>query len=96
MSQTETKSPSRTVQTGQPVRQKGVFFEIAMDGNGKWHWQLWSANGRPMANNSIEYDRKKDVVAAVKTLQKAIPTAKYILKGHADEDAIRQGTEQTE
>lgn len=76
-------SAPQTVQTGQKAPGKGApFFEIAMDEEGHWHWMLWSANGRMMAKNAVAFDRKKDVIPSIRSMQKVIPTVKLIVQSH--------------
>lgn len=77
-----------TAQTGQASeRRPGKwFFEIAKDSDG-WHWMLWSPNGRRMATNEITYDRKKDVLSAIKSFVDGSQEAKHILSaGEIDDD----------
>lgn len=57
-----------------------AFFEITEDGEGKWHWCLWSGNGRAMARNPGEYERRKDVIQAVRNLRKLVPTVKLVVQ----------------
>lgn len=61
-----------------------AYFEIAADADGQWHWCLWSGNGRLMARNAEEYPRRKDVIQAIKTLVKLVPSVPLILASTAE------------
>ena len=68
--------------TGQTVQERETWFEVAQDKEGKWHWVLWSANGRQMARNAMQYNRQSDVTIAIKAFVKSIAKAKLIIKVH--------------
>lgn len=73
-----------TGQTGQPTVKNTAFFEVAVDEEGKWHWVLWSGNGRMVARNPAEYERRKDVVQAIRNLVKLVPSVKYVVSTTAE------------
>lgn len=72
--------PKQKSETGQTVRTP--FYEIA-EQDGKLYWVLWSGNGRMMAMSPVSYERRKDVVAAIKTLVPVIQGANLICLSHA-------------
>lgn len=47
-----------------------LYYEIAKDIEGEWHWMLWSGNGKQLAQNVKPYKRRTDVIAAIKSVQK--------------------------
>lgn len=73
-----------TQETGQTVqddkKKRKPFFEVAQDEAGMWHWVLWSPNGRHMATNAIEYDRRKDAIAAIANFVEGVKTATAIVQ----------------
>lgn len=71
----------QTGQTGQEPHTT-PFFEIAEDSHGKWHWVLWSGNGRQMAVNAIAYDRRADCISAIRAAADAMPRANVITRSH--------------
>jgi uncharacterized protein YegP (UPF0339 family) len=83
MSSEQKNDTPQTVQTVQRGRDNEPFFEVAEDSAGKWHWLLWSGNGREMARNAVPYEKKKDVIQAIKSLQSVVAKARYIVKSHA-------------
>ena len=66
-----------TVQTGQNAA-RTAWIEIAMDPQGKWHWLLWSGNGRPVARNPVEYEKRKDAIQAAKSVHQLLPSVQFI------------------
>lgn len=64
-----------------------AYFEVATDEDGTFHWCLWSANGRMMARNAASYERQKDVVQAIRNLQRLIPSVQLIVKTEPPEEA---------
>lgn len=71
--QSETPSTPETTRTNEP------FVEIAQDADG-WHWQLWSGNGRPVAQNAVAYESRKHCLQAIKLLPGIWPNVKVIVK----------------
>jgi uncharacterized protein YegP (UPF0339 family) len=51
-----------------------------MDQNERWHWCLWTANGRPAARSGMAYERKKDCTAAVRALKGLLADARFIIQ----------------
>lgn len=80
-----TNSPRKQYRNSSVARK--VVFEIAQDENMKWHWQLWSANGRAMGTNAVPYDRRKDVLAAIKNIIGAMADAKYVVEAKGESTA---------
>lgn len=68
----------QTVQTVQnePEKRGGMvaFFEVAKDSAGRWHWVLWSTNGRPLATSAIVngYDQQSTCTTAIEAVKAAI------------------------
>lgn len=81
--------------TGQTVQERTAYFEIGKDQEG-WHWVLWSGNGRVLARNPQPYERRKDVLQAVKNLAKLVPSVKYIAAGEGSQGQEEPGQEQAE
>lgn len=69
---------SETVQTVQRQGPRHPWFEIAKDEEGKWHWCLWSGNGRQMAHSAIPYDTRKNAIEAIRLMVAAGEVAKVI------------------
>jgi uncharacterized protein YegP (UPF0339 family) len=78
MSPGESKNETATGQTGQ---RRNPYFEIARDQEGKYHWTLWSANGRAMATNALDtgYNTLSDCKAAISTFAAALTPDTRIL-----------------
>lgn len=72
----------QTGQTGHAKETRIPYFEIAEDADGKFHWTLWSGNGRQLAVNATKYDRRKDAVAAIRAMVAAAGQANVIAKSH--------------
>lgn len=70
-----------TPQTGQTGQKVPPWVEVAQDEEGKWHWCLWSSNGRQLATNIVPYERQKDAVQAYKNAAEAFAEAKVVAKG---------------
>lgn len=79
MSENNTPQTGQTVQNG---KEHTPFIELACDSQGKWHWVLWSANGRQVARNAVEYDRKKDAIQALKAIKEVVPKVKIVVQCH--------------
>lgn len=73
-----------TVQTVQKPK-SDPWFEIAQDAEGRWHWCLWSPNGRPLAISATLYERDKDCVTAAKSLAKHVVAAKEVFRANLEE-----------
>lgn len=79
----DTESVAEDVQkTVQTVQEREPWFELAADAEGKWHWCLWSGNGRQMARNAMKYNRQNDAMMAVLAFVKKVQGAKIICKAH--------------
>lgn len=74
----QTVQPASAAQSGDP-RFGESWFEIAEDQQGRWHWCLWTTNGRPMARSGVAYERRKDVIAAVKLLRQHVAAARRVI-----------------
>lgn len=60
-----------TGQTGQECNKEGrEFIELATQ-NDKWHWVLWSKNGRPIAMSARGYGKRNDAARAVELVRQA-------------------------
>jgi uncharacterized protein YegP (UPF0339 family) len=70
----------QTVQTGQAKEWRDPWYEIAEDADGRFHWALWTVNGRVVARSGIAYERKKDAVAAAKLLASQAAKAARIIQ----------------
>ena len=57
-----------------------AYFEVAQDEEGRWHWCLWSGNGRIMARDPEGYAQKKHSVEAIKTLVKIMPSVTMVVE----------------
>lgn len=51
---------------------KKPYFEVAKDAKGTWHWCLWSANGRMLATNAVQYERRNDCTKAIQSMLDAL------------------------
>jgi uncharacterized protein YegP (UPF0339 family) len=71
-------APTTTTRRNEP------YVEIAQDEDGKWHWQLWSGNGRAIARNSLPYESKKHVLQALATIAPAINAANAVVQVTTD------------
>jgi len=84
--ETPESDDTETVQTVQPLskyRADGEpFLEVGIDSEGKWHWVLWSGNGRQVATNVSEYDRKKDAVNGARAVIALLKNVKMIAQSH--------------
>lgn len=69
---------SETVQTVQDQKPRDPWFEVSQDDGGKWHWCLWSGNGRQMAHSAVPYDRRKNAIEAIRLMVAACEVAKVI------------------
>lgn len=77
-----------TVQTGQDDQADGLgqvasgaYFVMRPDVDGKWHWMLFSKNGRPLAMNVADYNQQNDCLAAIhKMIELADATQVYVKK----------------
>ena len=61
-------TPATKPQRGHRVHRAGSdehWFEIAMDFKKKWHWCLWSANGRPVAYSATPFARPYEARTAI-------------------------------
>lgn len=65
-------------------RGRHVWVEIVEDESGKWHWMMWSGNGRPIATNPLPYDTQKLCVQAIRAVCGAAGQAKHIVKVHPE------------
>jgi len=63
---------------GLPDRPGTIWVEVARDNNGRWHWVLWSKNGRQMCRSVIDYQDREDVKRAVQATLTAIIDADEI------------------
>jgi uncharacterized protein YegP (UPF0339 family) len=70
--------PPETVQTVQ----RPPYFEVAQGQDGKWHWMLWSGNGRQLAMNVFSYERQNDCTSAIKTINEAMKKGLKIVIAH--------------
>lgn len=65
-----------------PTVTRPAYFEVAKDGQGKWHWTLWSGNGRQMAICVMGYDQRSDCTDAIKTVKNAVAAATRVVIAH--------------
>lgn len=79
-------SDSTSPPTGQTVlsQSRDPWYEIAEDGNGRYHWALWTPNGRVVARSGVAYERKKDAVAAARALAAQAAKATQIVQVTTD------------
>lgn len=81
-------TPEPTPQNVQNVQnEKGKpYIQIAQDEAGKWHWVLWSGNGRGMATNTRPYGSQADCNKAVHILFEMLRSGKVpVLIQHHEE-----------
>lgn len=89
----------QTVQTGQenvpsePERRKRkpaqisrLFWEIAPDNYGQWHWALWSGNGRIIARNAYPLASRQQAIAAIKAAKAGAAEAEMRVIGQIKDD----------
>ena len=88
MSKTQPNAaPQKTVQTvqiGKDKMDRLPWIEIAEDGEGRFHWCLWAANGRPVCMSAVIYEREKDCVTAAKSLAKHVAGVKDICRASSE------------
>jgi len=77
---------SETVQTvqeaGREVKgpsRRSYYFEVAEDENEKWHWALWSPNGRLMAVSAIPFDRRHDCTTSIEHFKDSVQAARIVV-----------------
>ncbi len=64
---------------GDPIAPRTPYIEVAKDEKGRWHWCLWSANGRMLATNPNPYERRAECTGAVETMMKCFEKRVNIL-----------------
>lgn len=60
------------------------WYEVMQDGQG-WHWQLWGANGSPIARNAVAYLGQKECIQALRALGRHVGKAVKIMRSNMDE-----------
>lgn len=79
----QTVQPETETETGNnKVISRESYFEVAEDEDHKWHWVLWSSNGRPMALNAIAYERRNDATNAISAFKMAVTPNTKIVVAH--------------
>ena len=68
-----TVTPPETVQTVEAPSGAQPFVEMAQGADGKWHWALWSSQGRIIAinGNDAGFRDQHDAHVAIKSVMEA-------------------------
>lgn len=75
-----------------------AFYEMVQDESGKWHWQLWSANGRAICRSVEGFGKRKAAIEGIRNHRKVTSEANDIVSTYPDdepEEVIEQNTVQT-
>lgn len=62
------------------------FYEMVQDESGKWHWRLWSANGRAICESVDGFGKRKAAIEGVKNHRKVTLEAVDITCTYPDDE----------
>jgi uncharacterized protein YegP (UPF0339 family) len=73
------------------------FYEVVQDESNKWHWRLWSANGRAICQSVDGFGKRKACIEGIRNHKKVTSEANDIACTYPDdeEEVIGKETVQT-